>query len=253
MKNKEYYFDLLEHWIFSYNKYWEAPLGITKLREDPSTSCEELISYCTLIKSKLKKYKGDKDFTKYPQPIQDLIKSILDIVTDGRELHKLVKFGDREYNHHCEKNGYLSFENNPLSLCDNIIRECKELQEVLQSEEATKDLSKYIGKTFNFEHYEDGSAVIHIKKINEKNGVFSFDGYMIIFETVNGSPSADGVLLYDVEDCKFSDIPRAFLEDPETSAELAEILDGAEETTLEKTKEDVIRCFGCLFEQYFNI
>ena len=44
MKTKEYYFDMLEHWVFSYNKYWEAPLGMTKLREIPEEATDELIS-----------------------------------------------------------------------------------------------------------------------------------------------------------------------------------------------------------------
>lgn len=252
--SKEEHFDTMEHWIFSFNPYWEAPLGYTRLRNETEEACDELILYCTLIKNKLKKYKGDKDYTKYPEEVQKLIKNVLDIVTDGRELHKEVEYEGRKYNHHCEANGYLSFENNPLGDCDSIISKCNEIKQLLQSEENTKDLNKFIGKTLEFNHYESGSAVIHIEKINEVDGKFSFDGDMIIYETVNGNTGGDGVLLYsDVTECAFSEIPCAFFEDPETSAELAEMLEGGEETTMEKAKENAMDTLRLLFEQDFDI
>lgn len=252
--SKEDYFDSLEHWIFSYNPYWEAPLGDTRLRTDTADACDELIMYCTLIKNKLKKYKGEKDYTKYPVEVQQLIQSVLEIVTDGRELHKLVKFGDREYNHHCEDNGYLDFENDPASDCDRIIEKCKEIQKIIQSEENTRDLDKFIGKTLEFENYESGSAVIHITNINEVDGQFSFDGDMVIYETVNGRTDGDGVILYnDISELPFSEIPCAFLEDPETSADLAEMLEGAKETSMEQVKKDAVNSIRLLFEQKFNI
>lgn len=253
MNTKEYYFDLLEDQLFSFNKYWEKPLGPTRLREEPSEATEELISYCTLIKTHLKKYKGEKDYTKYPDLIQKLIQSVLEIVTDGRELHKDVEFKGRKYNHHCQENGYLSFENDPEDYCNGVIEACKKIQLILQSEENTKDLSEFIGKTLEFQNYEDGSAIIHIKKINAVNGKFSFDGYIVSFETVNGRTDGDGILIQEVEDCELSNIPCAFLEDPETSEELKEILDSSEETTLEEVKELAIKHIGLLFEQIFNI
>lgn len=253
MNTKEYHFDLLESWLFHFNKYWEKPLGPTKLRKEPEEAIAELISYCTLIKAQLKKYKGEKDYTKYPDSVQKLIQGVLDIVTDGRELHKDVVFEGRKYNHHCQENGYLDFENNPLDDCNRVIEECREIQKILQSEENTKDLSGFIGKTIEFENYEDGSAVIYIKKINEVNGKFSFDGYIVSFETVNGRTNGDGILIQEVEDCMFSDIPCAFLEDPETSKELKEILESGEETTLEEVKKFAIEHIRLLFEQDLGI
>lgn len=253
MHRKEYHFELLEQWLFSFNKYWEKPLGETRLRTETEDAIEDLTSYCKLIKSKLKRYNGEKDYTKYPENVQRLIQEVLNIVTDGRELHEEVEFEGRKYNHHCEANGYLSFENNPLNDCDSVIEECKKIKEVLESDKATEDLSSYMGKTIEFEHYEDGSAVIHIKGIYKQNGNFVFDGYIIAFETVNGRTDGDGILLYDVEDCKFSDIPCAFLEDPEDIEELKEMLDGGKETTLEKAKASAIKCLGLLFEQRFDI
>ncbi len=248
MYSKEYYIDLLEHYIFSYNKYWEKPLEYTRLREETEEACEELISYCSLIKSKLKRHSGQKDYTQYPHDIQNLIQNILSIATDGRELHKPVEFDGRMYNHHCQENGYLGFENDPLSDCDSIIDKCKEIQKILKSEKSTKDLSKYLGKTYYFENYEDGSAAIEIDKINEVSGKFSFDGYMVTFETVNGHCDANGILISEVEDMPFSEIPCAFLEDPKNSKELAEILDNAEETTLEKIKNDALDYINNIFE-----
>lgn len=253
MKNKEYYFDLFEHWLFSYNKYWEKPLGKTKLREETEEAVEELVSYCTLIRSKLKKYKGEKDYTKYPEDVQRLIQNVLGIVTDGRELHEEVEFEGRKYNHHCQENGYLDFENDPVNDCGRVIEECKKLQAIIDSEKNTKDLGEFIGKVLEFENYEDGSAVICIDKINEVNGTFSFDGYIITYETVNGHTDADGILIQEVEDCKFSDIPCAFLEDPETSADLKEMLDEGKETTLEQVKENALLHMRLLFNQHFNI
>ena len=253
MNTKEYHFNLLESWLFHFNNYWEKPLGSTRLREEPEEATAELISYCTLIKAQLKKYKGEKDYTKYPDSVQKLIQGVLDIVTDGRELHKDVEFEGRKYNHHCQENGYLDFENDPLDDCNRVIEECREIQKILQSEENTEDLSEFIGKTLEFENYEDGCAIIHIKKINEVDGKFSFDGYIIAFETVNGRTDGDGILIHEVEDCAFSEIPCAFFEDPETSIELKEILDAGKETSLIETKEFAIKHIGLLFEQIFNV
>ena len=42
MNTKEYHFDLLEHWLFSFNKYWEKPLGPTRLREEPYEATENM-------------------------------------------------------------------------------------------------------------------------------------------------------------------------------------------------------------------
>lgn len=253
MNTKEYSFELLEHWLFSFNKYWEKPLGDTKLRTETEDAIEDLTSCCKLIKSKLKKYNGEKDYTKYPEDVQRLIQEVLNIVTDGRELHKDVEFKGMKYNHHCNINGYLDFENNPLSDCDRVIEECKIIKEILESEEATKDLSRFIGKTLEFENYEDGSATIHIKRIDKIKDNYVFSGYIVTFETVNGHTDADGVLVQEVEDCKFSDIPCAFLEDPDNIADLEEMLDNAEETTLEETKQKAILDLTSLFEQYFNV
>lgn len=245
MHTKEYYFNLLEHWIFSFNEYWEKPLGETKLRTETEDAIEDLISYCRLIKSNLKKYKGEKDYTKYPENVQRLIQEVLNIVTDGRELHKEIEFEGRKYNHHCEANGYLSFENNPLCLCDRVIEECNHIKAALESERATKDLSKFIGKTLEFENYEDGSAIIHIESIDKVNNNYVFSGYIVVFETVNGHIGADGVLIQEVEDCKFSDIPCAFLEDPEDIEDLEEMLDNAKKTDLEKVKKQAIEYLKC--------
>lgn len=246
MNSKEYYIDLIETRTFSYNKYWEKPIKDTRLRKDTETACEEIISYCSLIKTKLKKYSGPKDYTQYPPDIKIFIQNILSIVTDGRELHNPVEFDGRVYNHHCQDNGFLSFENDPD--CDSIIEDCKEIQKILKSEEATKDLTKYLEKIYYFEHYEDGSVAIKINKINKVSGKFSFDGYMITFETINGRCDADGVLVSEVEDMLFDEIPNAFLEHPNTSKELAEILDSAEEITLETLKNDTINLINIIFE-----
>lgn len=253
MQTKEHHFEVLEHWLFSFNEYWEKPLGDTRLRTDTEDAIEDLTSYCKLIKSKLKKYKGEKDYTKYPEDVQRLIQEVLNIVTDDRELHEEVEFEGRKYNHHCEANGYLSFENNPLGLCDNVIQECNHIKAALESEKATKDLSRFIGKTLEFENYEDGSAIIHIDSIHKVKDDYVFSGYIVTFETVNGHTDADGVLIQEVEDCKFSDIPCAFLEDPDDAEDLEEILDNAEETTLEETKQKAILDLTLLFEQHFNI
>lgn len=253
MHTKEHHFEVLEHWLFSFNEYWERPLGETRLRTETKDAIEDLTSCCKLIKSKLKKYNGEKDYTKYPEDVQRLIQEVLNIVTDGRELHEEVEFEGRKYNHHCNINGYLDFENNPLSECDGVIEECKKIKEVLESEKATKDLSKFIGKTLEFENYEDGSAIIQLESINKVKGNYVFSGYIVTFETVNGHTDADGVLIYEVEDCKFSDIPCAFLEDPEDIEDLEEMLKGGKETTLEETKQKAILDLTLLFEQHFNI
>ena len=166
MNNKEEYFDNIQRWIFEYNPYWEDRLEGTKLLTDTEETCEMLKSYCGILNIRSKKIKECGDYEKYPEDVKKVISDIISLVCDDRDLRHKVLYKnvrgnifdtqetcakEREYDHHVDKNGYLHFENEPFRRADDIIRECDGLLKVLKSEANTADLSKHIGKIFDFE------------------------------------------------------------------------------------------------------
>ena len=60
MKNKEYYFDIWTHWVWSYNYVYEAPLEHYPLKDDTEDSLDMLESYCRLIITEGKRRKKNK-------------------------------------------------------------------------------------------------------------------------------------------------------------------------------------------------
>ena len=222
-----------------------------------------MISCCSLLNTKLKKQKS-RNFNDYPKLVQDTINNIVSLVSDGRDLwHKVVynkvnyvfesdakAKKPKEYDHHVEENGHLHFENDPLKRTNDIIEDCENLIEVLDSTEATKDLNKYVGKILCWENYESGSAAIRIDKINKNNkGTYTFDGLLVTFETVNGKTDSDGVLMVDVEDFPFDEIPYCY-QDWDTDEEIIESLDSAEEYTWKQLRKEVIDSISNVIDSY---
>ena len=261
MKTKEELIKDLQFYIINFNEYWEDPITESDLVKNTKETCEELISCCSLLNTKIKK-QWNKNYIDYPKLVQDTIQNIISLVSDERDLHHKVVYKKvrylfenepkepREYDHHVEANGHLNFENEPLQRTNDIIDTCKELIEVLDSTEATKSLDKYVGKMLGWDNYESGSAVIKIDKINKNNkGKYTFDGLLITWETVNGKTDCDGVLMSEVEDFPFEDIPYAYQE-WDDEEELIESLDNAEEYDYKTLRKEVIDTMDNLLDSY---
>lgn len=263
MKTKEELIKDLQFYIINFNEFWEDPIEESELVKNTKETCEELISCCSLLNTKIKK-QWNKNYIDYPKLVQDTIQNIISLVSDGRDLNHKVTYTkvkylfesdakakeSKEYDHHVEENGYLHFENNPLQRTNDIIDTCKELIEVLESTESTKDLQKYVGKILHWENYESGSATIKINKINKTSkGEYTFDGLLITWETVNGKTDADGVLMSEVEDFPFDEIPYAY-QDWDNDEEFIESLENAEEYDEKTLRKEVIDTMKNLLDCY---
>lgn len=250
MKTKEELIKDIQRWIFQFNEYWEDPVTESEFVKNTYETCDLIIAYCNIIKAKQKKLANRYD--EHPKDVQEAISKIISLVSDGRDLWHKVKYTNvggnrfdplekdkapytREFDHHVNKTGYLDFEDTPMVRCQQIIDDCEELKEVINSEKETKNFDKFVGKILYWENYESGSAAIRIDKINKtKKGEYTFDGVLITYETVNGHCNGDGFIMIDVEDYPFERIPYCY-QDWETDEDVYESLDCAEE----KTKKDI--------------
>jgi hypothetical protein len=262
MESKEKVLKDIQTWVFSFNEYWEDPVTESELIKNPIETCDLIIAYCNVIKAKQKKL--GKKYDEHPKDVQEAISKIISLVSDGRDLRYKVKYEHinygifdrnsepREYDHHVNKTGYLGFEDNPMNRCEQIIRECEKLKEIINSEKETKNFDKFIGKILYWENYESGSAAIKITRIDKnKNGEYTFDGVLITYETVNGSCDGDGYIMSDIEDYPFEKIPYCYC-DWETEEEVYESLESAEEYTLKKLYKSLYETTRNLFECYFD-
>ena len=267
MKTKEQLLDDIQCWVFKFNPYWEDPITESELVKNTLETCDLIIAYCNIIKAKQKKL--GKKFDEHPKDIQEAISKIISLVSDGRDLWHKVKYTNvggnlfdplekdkapytREFDHHVNKTGYLIFEDTPMVRCQEIIDNCEELKEVINSEQETKNFDKFVGKILYWENYESGSAAIRIDKINKtKKGEYTFDGVLITYETVNGHCNGDGFIMIDVEDYPFERIPYCY-QDWETDEEVYESLDCAEEYTLKQLYASLYDTTKNLFESYFS-
>ena len=267
MKTKEQLLDDIQCWVFKFNPYWEDPITESELVKNTLETCDLIIAYCNIIKAKQKKL--GKKFDEHPKDIQEAISKIISLVSDGRDLWHKVKYTNvggnrfdplekdkapytREFDHHVNKTGYLDFEDTPMVRCQQIIDDCEELKEVINSEQETKNFDKFVGKILYWENYESGSVAIRIDKINKtKKGEYTFDGVLITYETVNGHCNGDGFIMIDVEDYPFERIPYCY-QDWETDEEVYESLDCAEEYTLKQLYASLYDTTKNLFENYFS-
>ena len=267
MKAKEQLLDDIQCWVFKFNPYWEDPITKSELVKNTLETCDLIIAYCNIIKAKQKKL--GKKFDEHPKDIQEAISKIISLVSDGRDLWHKVKYTNvggnrfdplekdkgpytREFDHHVNKTGYLDFEDDPMGRCQQIIDDCEELKEVLNSEKETKNFDKFTGKILYWENYESGSAAIKIDKINKnKKGEFTFDGILITYETVNGNCDGDGFIMTEVEDLNFREIPYCYC-DWDTEEDVYESLSKAEEKTIKDIYTDLKSMSMNLVEQYFS-
>ena len=251
MKSKEYYIDLIQSRFWSYNKYWENPIENTELQNNTYETCNAIIANLKYLDSKRKQIEG-KTYTEFPTHIQAIIQDTINLTCDGRDLRHKVLYIDKEYDHHVQENGYLYFENNPLVNLD-VIHFCEDLKEIVESEEATADLSKYLNKIYEFEGYESGTYYCQIQKINynKDKKQFTFDGNIIEFCTANTN-RGDGILFYDVEDFKFNKLPY-FDDEITTQKELADYLDNIKTLELLDCVNNSWNSVKWCFEHVFGI
>jgi len=269
MKTKEELIDNIQCWVFQFNPYWEDPVTDSELVKNTKQTCNNIISYCNIIENNFKKeHRGHTPYEEFDPKVKYAIQNIIELVSDGRDLWHKVKYTNvrgnifdplekdkpytREFDHHVANNGHLDFENNPFVRLNQIINDCKELIEVIDSEKATKNFEKFVGKILYWENYESGSCAIKIDKINKNNkGKYTFDGVLISYETVNGSCNGDGYIISDVEDFPLKDLPYCYCE-WDTEEDAYESLSGAEEKTIKDIYTDLKSMSMNLVEQYFS-
>lgn len=262
MYTKEYYIKAIQEEVISFNEFWEDEIIDSKLVKEPKKNAELIASYCNLLKTISEQNNYESDYYKFPRDVRIIIDNIVNIVNDKRDLwHKHTynacrasiidssgELRTREYNHHIEENGRLAFENRWFERVSSIIHKCEKLIEICESEEQTADLRKYEDKILEWEHYENGSYVIRIDKINkDKNGRFTFDGAVMHYATVDSRFDMDGILFEEAEDYPFKSLP--FFDDYKTEKELAEYLD----TGKEKTMKDVHTEMHSAMDSYFDM
>lgn len=265
MENKEYYIDLLESRIISYNEYWEDTIVNSKLVTDTKESIELLKTYFNLLKTlstsvqkTLKTKNLELSYDNYPNIVKETIKNIIDIVNDGRDLWHPISMTNnpqKTYDHHVQKNGHLGFENNPWNDLD-CYHFLEHLEEILDSEKSTIDFQKYInGKWYYFEGYENGSISVRFTKINKtKQGFYTFDGDIISWATIDSHYDGNGVIINtDCEDVSFKELPYC-RENIEDEQELIEFIDSCETIeTDEEIKESVHNVMDSYLEDLLDL
>jgi len=263
MRTKEYIIKQIQFYTIQFNEYWEDAITESELVKNTYETCDLIIAYCNIIKTKKKKL--GKKYDEHPKDVQEAISKVISLVSDGRDLWHKVKYEHigsdpfklgssepREYDHHVNETGYLDFEDDPMGRCQQIIDECNNLKEVIDSEISTKNFDKFVGKILYWENYESGSCAIKINKINKnKKGKYTFDGVLISYETVNGSCNGDGYIISDVEDFPFDELPYCYQEWDDED-EVYESLDCAEEYSLNKLYISLYKTTKNLFENFFN-
>lgn len=263
MNTKEYYIKEIQTVVISFNEFWEDPITDSELVKCPKESAELIISYSKLLQTLAKNNKYEQDYDKFPEEVKSIIDKIVNIVTDGRDLRHKTTYHNcrasivdndnekstREFDHHVRSNGRLPFENEGIGSLSRLINECEHLIEVCESEANTADLSKYQDKILEWEHYEDGSYVIRIDKINQnKKGQFTFDGAVMHYATIDSRFDRDGILFEEAENYPFEDLP--FFDDCETTKELAEYLDTGTEKTMKEVHQDMHAAMDSYFDMF---
>ncbi len=248
MYSKEYYIKEIQEYVIHFNEYWEDPITESELVKNTEDTISAISGYCQLINTQmnLKKNRGLCEYDKLPGVVQSAIKSIIDLVNDGRDLWHEIEYSkvnsgqSRKFDHYVEKNGHLSFENNPLLRTFDIIELCNTLSELIQSEKSTADLKKYEGKYFTGEYYECGAYTIRIDKIyKNKKGKYTFDGYIIWWTTIDSRFEHDGILFEKVEDYPFEDLLFVEYDDDEEGNTFKNYIESLKEETKKSIEEQI--------------
>lgn len=241
MESKEKLIKDIQFYVLNFNPYWEDPITESELVKNPLDTAESIRSYCEVIKTAYKNNKGIKDYNKFPKVLQQIISETISLVNDGRDLWHKVKYehiasdsfdietkSSREYDHHVQENGHLSFENDPLCHNNSIIKACDELITILESENRLAKGANFSeitdGKYFyEFIGYEDGSMDVRFDKITVKDNEILIDGRIVYFTTFDSHTVCfPGVVVMDVDNYDISNLPYMdgddFFEDDEFDA-----------------------------------
>ena len=263
MAPKSSYIKDIQQTVINFNEFWENPITESELCKEPKKNAKLIMSYCRLLQTMAENNEYGTDYNEFPSDVQDIIEKIINIVSDRRDLrHKVAysnicpddpleqgKYGTREFDHHVQKNGRLSFENNCFSRVNELIRDCEELIECCESEENTADLKQYEDKILEWVHDESGSYVIRIDKINQnKKGQFTFDGAIMYYATIDSRFDLDGILFEEAEDYPFSELP--FFDECQTSRGLSEYLDSGTEKKMKEVHEEMHRAMDSYFDMF---
>lgn len=267
MEPKEYYIKEIQSQIICFNEFWEDPITNSTLNNSPLETAEELISYCGILKAKYKRLKKDKvydNFGAYTEDIQRIVKSMIELVTDDRPLREKHVYQNckccfsegtqaREYDHRVDDLKFLPFENFWYERIDRLEELCEELIKAVTSENETRDLSQFIGKSFEYCHYEEGSYVITLDKISKVDDRYLFDGKITYYATIDSKFDMDGILMQEVEDYPFDELPYVGKDEIETIEDLTEFLKYGEEKTLIDIANDIRNSIINYFECTYNV
>lgn len=255
MKTKEYELKVWVHWVWGHNEYYEAPLEHYPLLDDTETNLDLLEAYCKIIVTEEKRrkknhIKDNASYENYSPNVQNAIDNIIVLLSDGRDLHKKTDVSDKKlplknFDHHLEENGRLSFENDPFYTAGCILNGIPNIREIINSEKQTADFKQfYDGNWYLFEGYESGSVSVRFNKINyNKEGIYTFDGDMIWYTTIDSRFDGNGVVIQkDWSDVPFNNLPYMNNE-WESADELIECIKQRKKETTEEVKESIIDCF----------
>lgn len=230
----------IERLVWGYNEYWDKPALTSELRTNPLEALAKIISYCTILKNS--KDRITKVFKDNPEDIKMIVKYIIDICNDGidrREDQPSIKEG-KTINH---RNGKweLTIESSLSDYhLDRIIKCCEELKESVESEKASYNFNKFLGKFIEFEGCEDGSYIVLFDQISKKSdGTWVYSGVDIFFTTSNNY--GDGILINSVKDSKFTKLPYNPLDDVDKD-EMDECLYNWLEECTEYSSKELVEC-----------
>lgn len=259
MYDKQYWIKEIQFHVIDFNEYWEDPITESRLVKNPKQTVDVIKGLCQIIKAYYDSDPNifkDRDYEKLPPEIQIKISEIINMVNDGRDLRHEVfyeKIG-RKWSHHVEENGRLSFENNCISCIDTVIGYCDKLKLAITAEENTVNLENWKGKLLQWEHYEEGAYVIRIDQIGQdEKGRMIFDGAILHYLTPDCWLEKDGgVVMEEVEDYPFENIPYPYVGKMRNEKDLDEYLSGGKEITLKQLKKDVMFAMTNYFDSTFG-
>lgn len=208
-----YYIELIEQRVWGFNSYWDITPEKSELRTNPLEAVTKLESYATILKNSSKRLSST--YKNNPDDIKMIVNSIIEICNDGRDL-RVPQKGQRDKDMvHINEDGELNIEHmvtkGNINYYD-LLRLCSELRESIESEDSTKDFNRFIGKMMRFDGCEDGSHIVLFSQISKnKDGEMMFSGIDIFYSTSNNL--GDGIVINDVEDMSFEELPYNPLDD----------------------------------------
>lgn len=239
MRTKESFFESLEYEILRVNRQATPMLENSMLRQDTDKAIKLLNSYFMALQTLWPTFDfEDNDFDKYPVYIQEVIHSIINVVSDGRDTPS----------YKTDENGRLPFENNPYACVQFCLNCLESLHLAVKNEKITDRITKdYIdGKWRTFQGYEQGAVSVKFKRIGfNAKGEFVFDGDVIYWATPDSEFEATGIVFNPgEEDVNFSTLPYSSVF--RNVDELMRFLEDHNKTDVQTDSEIFIEALDCL-------